>query len=313
MPSQEAHAAAPVEEGRAAARAHRDARAGATPAQDGDGSRPQGHDAAPVRAGPPGTLAGREAEVPEGVAPFGPIRDRPRPQLRELVAQVPSVRRRSPAHPRAFADWRAVTSSGSATRRRSRSTRKAGAKLSAREPIPDQDTAVRRVTAWLATIDRARTRRIDAVGHRVVHGGERFTEPALIDAEVLAAIEGLETLAPLHNAPSLAGIRAARGGARLRRPDGRRLRYGLPRDDPRARLPLRHPPRAGREARDPALRLPRPRVSLGARRVRPHVRDPGGAGDPRGLPSRERLLRGRDPARALGGHVDGPDARSRAS
>ena len=84
-----------------------------------------------------------------------------------------------------------------------------GAKLGAREPVPDQDTAVRRVTGWLATIDLG-GRQIDAVGHRVVHGGERFTEPALIDAEVLGAIEELETLAPLHNAPSLAGIRAAR-------------------------------------------------------------------------------------------------------
>ena len=83
------------------------------------------------------------------------------------------------------------------------------AKVDAREPIRDQDAAVRRVTAWLATIDRG-DRRIDAVGHRVVHGGEQFTEPALINAEVLAAIEGLEPLAPLHNAPSLAGIRAAR-------------------------------------------------------------------------------------------------------
>ncbi len=43
----------------------------------------------------------------------------------------------------------------------------------------------------------------------MVHGGERFTEPALIDAAVLGAIEELEALAPLHNAPSLAGVRAA--------------------------------------------------------------------------------------------------------
>jgi acetate kinase len=44
----------------------------------------------------------------------------------------------------------------------------------------------------------------------VVHGGEGFTRPALIDAEVIAAIRALEELAPLHNAPSLAGIEAAR-------------------------------------------------------------------------------------------------------
>ena len=51
---------------------------------------------------------------------------------------------------------------------------------------------------------------IEAVGHRVVHGGDRFTRPVLIDAGVLRDIERLEELAPLHNAPSLAGIRAAR-------------------------------------------------------------------------------------------------------
>ena len=51
---------------------------------------------------------------------------------------------------------------------------------------------------------------IRAVGHRVVHGGERFVRPTVIDAEVEAAIEGLIALAPLHNPANLAGIRAAR-------------------------------------------------------------------------------------------------------
>jgi acetate kinase len=49
-----------------------------------------------------------------------------------------------------------------------------------------------------------------AVGHRVVHGGERFTVPTRIDTDVEAAIEALIPLAPLHNPPALAGIRAAR-------------------------------------------------------------------------------------------------------
>jgi acetate kinase len=43
-----------------------------------------------------------------------------------------------------------------------------------------------------------------------VHGGARFVESTLIDDGVMAAIEELETLAPLHNGPGLAGIRAAR-------------------------------------------------------------------------------------------------------
>jgi acetate kinase len=47
------------------------------------------------------------------------------------------------------------------------------------------------------------------IGHRVVHGGETFQEPALIDAGVIAAIRGLIPLAPLHNPSNLLGIEAA--------------------------------------------------------------------------------------------------------
>jgi acetate kinase len=50
---------------------------------------------------------------------------------------------------------------------------------------------------------------IEAVGHRVVHGGKKFTRPVRIDGGVVSAIEALEELAPLHNGPSLAGIGAA--------------------------------------------------------------------------------------------------------
>ncbi|MFE4829680.1 acetate kinase [Streptomyces sp. NPDC056672] len=49
-----------------------------------------------------------------------------------------------------------------------------------------------------------------AIGHRVVHGGLRFSEPALIDDGVLAEIERLVPLAPLHNPANLLGIRTAR-------------------------------------------------------------------------------------------------------
>ena len=51
---------------------------------------------------------------------------------------------------------------------------------------------------------------IDAVGHRVVHGGERFRASVLVDDVVEEAIEELAALAPLHNPVNLAGIRAAR-------------------------------------------------------------------------------------------------------
>jgi len=50
---------------------------------------------------------------------------------------------------------------------------------------------------------------IRGVGHRVVHGGERFTAPTRIDDAVIAEIEALVPLAPLHNPANLAGIRAA--------------------------------------------------------------------------------------------------------
>jgi acetate kinase len=51
---------------------------------------------------------------------------------------------------------------------------------------------------------------IDAVGHRVVHGGTRFTQPTVVTEEVRGDLEGLNDLAPLHNPPALAGIDAAR-------------------------------------------------------------------------------------------------------
>ena len=88
-----------------------------------------------------------------------------------------------------------------------------GAEFRRHESVPDHEAAVGRVLAWLAEtceIGRGAGGRIDGVGHRVVHGGERFTQPVLIDTEVVDAIEELEALAPLHNAPSLSGIRAAR-------------------------------------------------------------------------------------------------------
>ncbi|MGI6295986.1 MAG: acetate/propionate family kinase [Armatimonadota bacterium] len=49
---------------------------------------------------------------------------------------------------------------------------------------------------------------ISAVGHRVVHGGEKFVQPTLVDEAVAAEIEKLTQLAPLHNPANLKGIRA---------------------------------------------------------------------------------------------------------
>ena len=51
---------------------------------------------------------------------------------------------------------------------------------------------------------------VDAVGYRVVHGGERFTAPTLLDGSAIAAIEALGDLAPLHNPIAATAIRTAR-------------------------------------------------------------------------------------------------------
>ncbi len=72
--------------------------------------------------------------------------------------------------------------------------------------IRDHDEAVQKVLAWLDSNYRAR---LDGVGHRVVHGGDHFTTSVLIDEEVIAAIEALNELAPLHNPACLSGIRAS--------------------------------------------------------------------------------------------------------
>src|SRR5215208_2343816 len=50
----------------------------------------------------------------------------------------------------------------------------------------------------------------DAVGHRIVHGGDRFRDPVVVDDEVERAIEALVPLAPLHNRPAVAALREAR-------------------------------------------------------------------------------------------------------
>jgi acetate kinase len=49
-----------------------------------------------------------------------------------------------------------------------------------------------------------------SVGHRIVHGGERFMTPTVIDDEVVAALESIVELAPLHNAPALDAVKRAR-------------------------------------------------------------------------------------------------------
>jgi acetate kinase len=75
-------------------------------------------------------------------------------------------------------------------------------------PVANHEVAVRLVIDWLRS--KPELRSIDAVGHRVVHGGDRFTNSVLIDDDVIAALEALCELAPLHNPGAVSGIRAAR-------------------------------------------------------------------------------------------------------
>jgi len=81
-------------------------------------------------------------------------------------------------------------------------------------PLRDHRAAVEHIIAWLVGEDGAAglggRAEIEAVGHRVVHGGERFTRSALIDDDVLRGIEDTIDLAPLHNPANLRGIAAAR-------------------------------------------------------------------------------------------------------
>jgi acetate kinase len=52
--------------------------------------------------------------------------------------------------------------------------------------------------------------RVDAVAHRIVHGGPRFRQPVLVDDDVRAELVALEPLAPLHNGPALRSLDEAR-------------------------------------------------------------------------------------------------------
>ena len=80
--------------------------------------------------------------------------------------------------------------------------------------LRDHAAAVEHVIAWLVSAESGapitRVAEIEAVGHRVVHGGERFSRSTRVDDEVWRALEDLIDLAPLHNPHNLRGISAAR-------------------------------------------------------------------------------------------------------
>lgn len=73
------------------------------------------------------------------------------------------------------------------------------------ERVTDYGQALEEMFAALPSLDG-----LLAVGHRVVHGGNKLHRPTLIDDQVIATIEELSPLAPLHNPPAVLGIKEAR-------------------------------------------------------------------------------------------------------
>ena len=84
-------------------------------------------------------------------------------------------------------------------------------KITIEEPMPDHNRAIEMVIEALTNKENgvvASLEEIGAVGHRIVHGGEKFTKSVVITEEVIKAIEEVSDLAPLHNPANLIGIRA---------------------------------------------------------------------------------------------------------
>ena len=86
-----------------------------------------------------------------------------------------------------------------------------GEKVVINKDMPDHEVAVQMVLDELTDEKYgviSDLKEIDAIGHRVVHGGEKFASSVVINDEVMAAIEEGNPLAPLHNPANLIGIRA---------------------------------------------------------------------------------------------------------
>ncbi|WP_026670106.1 acetate/propionate family kinase [Butyrivibrio sp. AE3006] len=86
-----------------------------------------------------------------------------------------------------------------------------GDKITKDTAIPDHNRAITLVIEALTDPQTGVIKSLDeigAVGHRIVHGGEKFTKSVIIDEDVIKAIEEVSDLAPLHNPANLIGIRA---------------------------------------------------------------------------------------------------------
>ncbi len=79
------------------------------------------------------------------------------------------------------------------------------------DPLPDHQTAISKVLAALTDKEYgviSSLDQIEAVGHRLVHGGEKFASSVVINEDVIAEVEKCSDLAPLHNPATLIGVRA---------------------------------------------------------------------------------------------------------
>ena len=86
-----------------------------------------------------------------------------------------------------------------------------GEKVTFMHDIPEHTEGVKFIFSLLTDAEVGVIRsldEIDAVGHRMVHGGEKFTKSVIINDEVIRAFEEVSDLAPLHNPANLKGIRA---------------------------------------------------------------------------------------------------------
>ncbi len=89
-------------------------------------------------------------------------------------------------------------------------------------PVPDHERAMDLLLEAVTDGEHGVIRSIQdiaAVGHRVVHAGEKYAASVIIDDDVMAALEECKPLAPLHNPANITGIRAARAAA---------ARHGVP-------------------------------------------------------------------------------------
>lgn len=88
-----------------------------------------------------------------------------------------------------------------------------GEKITTESPMPTHKQAIQMVLDSLVNPENGVIKSLDevgAVGHRIVHGGEKFASSSIITDEMLKAVEECNDLAPLHNPANLIGINACK-------------------------------------------------------------------------------------------------------